>query len=133
LGDLLRDASPMIQSSDSASASVRPELAGGHSRLVSTETVPLALGLLGRKWTLSILGSVGRPKGASFTELLRAHPGLSHRVLWVRLVALVRQGYMMRQENLSSPRRSLYVLTEKGRHALQIQRLHSELIRRFGE
>jgi len=90
-------------------------------------------GVLGKKWTISILNYVAAERRPSFTQLLRAHPPLSRRILWVRLNELQREGYLRREDREASPYRVAYILTEKGRHAIRLVRVHSDIIRRFGQ
>jgi DNA-binding HxlR family transcriptional regulator len=93
----------------------------------------LRIGVLGKKWTLLILRHVAAEGRPSFSHLLRSHPQLSRRILSMRLKELQREGYLEKIITHGNPRRTAYVLTDKGRDALPILYAFSELVRRYGE
>lgn len=73
-----------------------------------------ALEVLGRKWTGEILWTLlGGPR--RFTEILARIPGLSDRVLSVRLKQLERTGIVTRRQFPEIPPRVEYALTPRGR------------------
>lgn len=105
----------------------------GPSRPDEDTPLGMRVGVLGRKWTLLILRGVTSAGHPSFTQLLRAHPRLSRRILSMRLKQLQREGYLERTFSGEKPQRTAYFLTAKGRDALPLLRAFSELVRRYGE
>ena len=89
---------------------------------VPLQSCPIAasLGTLGRKWTLTILRDIAFEPGASFTQMLRANPGLRQRTLSLRLGQLSRDGLVQRSSPSTGRRRANYYLTEKGREVWPI-------------
>ncbi len=75
------------------------------------------LGVLGRKWSLRIVAHIGFRGLERFSELLRANPGLTPRVLSRRLRELEAAG-MLRRLRGPNPRQSRWILTEQGTDAL---------------
>jgi DNA-binding HxlR family transcriptional regulator len=80
--------------------------------------VQASLGILGRKYALLIIRDIGLFDKHRFNEILRVTPGLSKRVLSIRLKELERGGFIEAVENGSSY--SQWELTEKGRDTLPI-------------
>lgn len=74
-----------------------------------------SLGVLGRKWTLTILREVAFYPGASFGRIMKGNPGLRQRTLSLRLRQLTKDGIIARSDPDAAPKRSGYVLTVKGR------------------
>lgn len=73
-----------------------------------------ALELLGRKWTGYILWALMEgPR--RYTEILHAVPGITDRVLSVRLKELERAGIVTRRQYPEIPARVEYTLTPRGR------------------
>jgi DNA-binding HxlR family transcriptional regulator len=73
-----------------------------------------ALELLGRKWTGFILWALLEgPR--RYTEILHAVPGITDRVLSVRLKELERAGIVTRRQYEEIPARVEYSLTPRGR------------------
>lgn len=73
-----------------------------------------ALELLGRKWTGFILWALLEgPR--RYTEILQAVPGITDRVLSVRLKELERAGIVTRRQYAEIPARVEYALTPRGR------------------
>jgi DNA-binding HxlR family transcriptional regulator len=73
-----------------------------------------ALELLGRKWTGYILWALLEgPR--RYTEILHAVPGITDRVLSVRLKELERAGIVTRRQYEEIPARVEYSLTPRGR------------------
>lgn len=85
----------------------------------ATTDLPLRadLGVLGRKWSLRIVAHIGFRGVERFSELLRANPGLTPRVLSRRLRELEAAGMVQRQAG-PAPRQSRWALTEQGTDAL---------------
>ena len=79
-----------------------------------------SLGVLGKKWTMLILRDIGFLKIVRFNRILDSIPGLTPRVLSMRLRELEDEGYI---ECVGGKREPLFVvwrLTEKGRDTLPI-------------
>lgn len=81
--------------------------------------VQASLGILGRKWTLLILRSVAFLKTKRFSKILQAIPGLTPRVLSMRLNELEEHGFIKRTNN-SLPNEVHWMLTEKGKDVLPV-------------
>lgn len=80
--------------------------------------VQASLGVLGRKWSLLVLRNIELYGKHRFNEMLRATPGLSRRVLSMRLKELENEDFIEiveRKRNCSK-----WDLTMKGRDVLPI-------------
>lgn len=75
----------------------------------------LAFGVLGKRWNALILDVLGQ-RSARFTEVRRAVPGLSDRLLGERLLELAEAGLVTRTQQGDEPPR--YALTERGQQLL---------------
>jgi DNA-binding HxlR family transcriptional regulator len=82
--------------------------------------IRISLGVLGKKWTMLIMRDVGFLKVDRFNHILRTLPGLTPRVLAMRLRELERNGFIKRIEIQRKPRFVRWGLTEKGRDTLPI-------------
>ncbi len=71
--------------------------------------------LIGKKWTLCILVTLGNAGSVRFNGLLDALPGISPRTLSDTLKDLVRQGILTRTVFPEAPPRVEYALTDQGR------------------
>jgi len=81
--------------------------------------------LLGRKWTPQIVWALLHgPR--RFSDLLASVPGLSDKVLTLRLKELERAGIVSRRQYLEIPPRVEYALTPSG---LALQRVIAEMER----
>ncbi len=80
----------------------------------------VALGALGKKWTMLMLRDIGFRKVDRFNRLLESIPGLTPRVLSMRLKELEKEGIIERTETRNSPVVVRWALTEKGRDTLPI-------------
>ncbi len=80
--------------------------------------VKASLDVLGRKWAFLILRNIGLYRAERFSEMLRITPGLTKRVLVMRLRELERAGFLRAVER--GPHRTRWGLTEKGQDALPI-------------
>jgi DNA-binding HxlR family transcriptional regulator len=80
--------------------------------------IQASLGVLGRKWALLVLMNIALSRAERFNEMLRVVPGMSKRILAIRLGQLERDGYIARAEQ----RRGLtrWQLTEKGADVLPV-------------
>jgi DNA-binding HxlR family transcriptional regulator len=80
--------------------------------------VEATMGVLGRKWALLVLRDIGLYRKQRFNEMLKITPGLTKRVLSMRLRELSREGYIEVVERGRSY--SKWDLTEKGRDVLPV-------------
>jgi len=79
-----------------------------------------SLGVLGKKWTLLILRDIGFLKIGRFNEILRSLPGLTPRVLILRLKELEGSGLIKPIVIQQRPKLVRWTLTEKGRDTIPI-------------
>ena len=82
--------------------------------------IKASMGVLGRKWTTLLLRDIGFRKIDRFNHLLESVPGLTPRVLSMRLKELERDGIIQKVEDASSPTVTRWALTEKGDDTLPI-------------
>jgi DNA-binding HxlR family transcriptional regulator len=82
--------------------------------------IKTSLGVLGKKWTMLVLRDIGFLGVDRFNRLLDSIPGLTPRVLSMRLKELEEEGFIECIENGKSPMIVRWTLTEKGRDALPI-------------
>jgi DNA-binding HxlR family transcriptional regulator len=80
--------------------------------------VKASLDVLGHKWALLVLRNIGLYRAQRFNDMLRITPGLTKRVLAMRLRELEREGFIQVVERSSNYTR--WGLTEKGQDALPI-------------
>jgi DNA-binding HxlR family transcriptional regulator len=80
--------------------------------------IKLCAGLLGKKWTMLILRDIGIRNIQRFNRLLESIPGITPRMLSMRLRELEQEGYIERLEESNVLVR--WTLTEKGRDTLPI-------------
>jgi DNA-binding HxlR family transcriptional regulator len=83
--------------------------------------VEVTLAALRGRWTALLIGELSRgPRG--FTDLARALPALSDKVLTERLAQLTAAGVVDRRRAASWPPRVTYRLTERGQALLPVLR-----------
>jgi len=82
--------------------------------------IKASMGVFGRKWTTLILRDIGFRKIGRFNHLLDSVPGLTPRVLSMRLKELEKDGIIQRIEDEGSPTIVRWTLTQKGEDALPI-------------
>src|SRR5436853_1667080 len=82
--------------------------------------VGIDLATLGRKWTVHILESIGVLHIDRFNQILRSLPGLTPRVLIMRLNELEESGLITPIIIQKSPKVVSWTLTEKGQDTLPI-------------
>jgi DNA-binding HxlR family transcriptional regulator len=100
--------------------------------------IRISLGVLGKKWTMLIIRDIGFLKIGRFNQILRTLPGLTPRVLSMRLRELEKNGIIRQIEVQSSPKQVRWGLTRKGRDTLPIlmsliafgSRWYSDFVRR---
>jgi DNA-binding HxlR family transcriptional regulator len=80
--------------------------------------VKASLDVLGHKWALLVLRNIGLYRTQRFNDMLRITPGLTKRVLAMRLRELEREGFIQAVER--GPHYTKWGLTEKGEDALPI-------------
>ena len=79
-----------------------------------------SLGVLGKKWTMLLLRDIGILGIDRFNRLLDSLPGLTPRVLSMRLKELEKEGYIHCIEKGKSPMIVRWNITEKGRDIIPI-------------
>jgi DNA-binding HxlR family transcriptional regulator len=83
--------------------------------------IKTSLGVLGKKWTMLVLRDIGILGVDRFNRLLDSIPGLTPRVLSMRLKELEKEGFIQSiEEEKKSSMIVRWTLTEKGRDALPI-------------
>jgi DNA-binding HxlR family transcriptional regulator len=82
--------------------------------------IKTSLGVLGKKWTMLVLRDIGCLGVDRFNRFLESIPGLTPRVLSMRLKELEKEGYIQCIENGKSPMIVRWALTEKGKDVLPI-------------
>ena len=82
--------------------------------------IKASMGVFGRKWTTLILRDIGFRKIDRFNHLLDSVPGLTPRVLSMRLKELERDGIIQKIEDDRYPTIVRWTLTQKGEDALPI-------------
>ena len=89
---------------------------------VDIQNCPIAesLGVLGKKWTFLIIRDIGWQRADRFRSLLRTIPGLTPRVLSMRLRELEGEGILARVEEENSARVIRWKLTEKGQYVMPV-------------
>jgi DNA-binding HxlR family transcriptional regulator len=79
-----------------------------------------SLGVLGKKWAMLLLRDIGILEVDRFNRLLDSLPGLTPRVLSMRLKELEKEGYIHCVEKGKSPMIVRWGVTEKGRDIIPI-------------
>src|SRR5713101_4736529 len=82
--------------------------------------IKASMGVLGRKWAMLVLRDIGFRRIDRFNRLLESIPGLTPRVLSMRLKELEQDGIIEKTENGTTPTSVRWTLTEKGRDTLPI-------------
>lgn len=75
---------------------------------------------MGKKWTILIIRDIGFRKIERFNRLLESIPGLTPRVLSMRLKELEKEGLIECLKENKTPMMVLWRLTEKGKDTLPI-------------
>jgi DNA-binding HxlR family transcriptional regulator len=70
--------------------------------------------LLGKRWSLPLIGVLGNRDASRFNELLEALEGIGSKILADRLQAMVREGLVERHVYPDTPVRVEYRLTPRG-------------------
>jgi DNA-binding HxlR family transcriptional regulator len=79
-----------------------------------------SLGILGKKWAMLLLRDIGILGVDRFNRLLDSIPGLTPRVLSMRLKELEKEGFIKCVEEGKSPMIVRWTITEKGRDVIPI-------------
>ncbi len=89
---------------------------------VPFESCPIraSLGILGRKWACLVLRDVAFFGEMTFSGILRNNPGMTPRILSMRLRELREEELVERLEDPANPRSVHYRLTDKGRDAIPV-------------
>ena len=89
---------------------------------VEFKTCPISasLGVLGKRWTLLILRDIAFLKIDRFNQIRRTIPGLTPRVLIMRLHELEEEGLIKPVEVQEKPRLVRWVPTQKGKDTIPI-------------
>ena len=82
--------------------------------------IKTAQGVLGKKWTILIIRDIGLNKIRRFNRLLESIPGITPRVLSMRLKELEKEGFIEGEEKKKSPMMVSWRLTEKGKDVIPI-------------
>ena len=82
--------------------------------------VGLDLASIGKRWTFDILQDIGVLHIDRFNQILRSIPGLTPRVLIMRLSELEKRGLIRSVTIQARPRKVRWELTEKGNDTLPI-------------
>ena len=83
--------------------------------------IKTSLGVLGKKWTLLLLRDIGFRRIGRFNRLLESIPGITPRVLSMRLKELEEEGLIMKNfEKDGSQNTVHWAITEKGVDTLPI-------------
>lgn len=82
--------------------------------------IKISLGVLGKKWTMLILRDIGFLKIVRFNRILESIPGLTPRVLSMRLRELEDEGFIECVGGKKPPIMVVWRLTEKGRDTMPI-------------
>ena len=87
---------------------------------LSFSAVPIqaSLGVLGRKWALRVLMTIALGQAQRFNTLLRTTPGMSKRILAMRLRDLEQDGFIDRAEQGRGYTR--WQITQKGADVLPV-------------
>ncbi len=98
-----------------------PRCRRGPRRVTDRSTVFFtSLGVLGRKWSLLIIRDIGWKRADRFNALLRTIPGLTPRMLALRLSELEDADMIHRVETHNSPKLVRWALTKKGEDIMPV-------------
>lgn len=93
--------------------------------------VGMDLAALGKRWTFLILRGIEAQHADRFNQLLRSIPGLTARVLIMRLSELEKRGLILPVVIQERPRVVRWVLTEKGRDTVPILEGYSSFLAKW--
>lgn len=84
----------------------------------SAVPVQASLGVLGRKWALRLLMAIALGQAQRFNTMLRTTPGMSKRILVMRLHELEQEGFISRAEQGKGY--TTWQITKKGADVLPV-------------
>lgn len=82
--------------------------------------IQASLGVLGRKWALAVLRDVVIFELDRFGDIRRNNPGMSARILSIRLTELEDAGFVSKLTDPDDPQWTRYAPTAKGQDSLPI-------------
>jgi DNA-binding HxlR family transcriptional regulator len=82
--------------------------------------IKVTMGVLGKKWTVLILRDIALFRVNRFNQIRRSIPGLTPRVLVMRLQELEKNGLIKAVTIREKPRLVEWVLTEKGQDIVPV-------------
>ena len=82
--------------------------------------IATTLGMLGKKWTMLVLRDIAMRDMGRFSQLMKGIPGITPRMLSIRLKELEKQGMIIKESNRNSSKAARWKPTEKGWDALPI-------------
>ena len=82
--------------------------------------IQASLGVLGRKWALTLLRDIAFYENMRFSDMLRNGAGITSRILSMRLSDLTKAGFIERIPTPEGGRSARYLLTAKGRDVIPI-------------
>ena len=82
--------------------------------------IKTSLGVLGKKWTMLLLRDIGFRRISRFNRLLESIPGITPRVLSMRLKELEEEGFIAKNMDKESQNTVHWSVTEKGVDTLPI-------------
>jgi DNA-binding HxlR family transcriptional regulator len=82
--------------------------------------IKVTMGILGKKWTVLILRDIALFKINRFNQIRRSTPGLTPRVLVMRLQELEKSGLIKAVTIKEKPRLVEWALTEKGQDIVPV-------------
>lgn len=99
-----------------------------HHNKLYYNPVEFAMDRIGGTWKMPILWRLKDGKVLRFTELKKAIPKITDKMLTTQLRELEAHGFVLRQVYAVVPPKTEYSLTERGQRAIQV----IELIREYG-
>ena len=93
--------------------------------------VGMDLAALGKKWTFHILRNIGMLRIDRFNQILRSLPGLTPRVLIMRLNELEKCGLIRSIVIQEGPKFVRWILTEKGNDTIPILVGYGSYVRKW--
>lgn len=99
-----------------------------HHNKLYYNPVEFAMDRIGGTWKMPILWRLKDGKVLRFTELKKAIPKITDKMLTTQLRELEAHGFVFRQVYAVVPPKTEYSLTERGQRAIQV----IELIREYG-
>ena len=86
----------------------------------SAVPVQASLGVLGRKWALRVLMAIALGQAQRFNTMLRTTPGMTKRILVMRLHELEQEGFISRARAEHGTGYTTWQITQKGADVLPV-------------